>query len=118
MKNTEIAACGLICTDCSIRKVQNDRDSAEKIYNWFITNRWIEDDVTIDDFITDSPYCEGCHGDRENHWSPDCWILQCCIDDRGLDNCSECEDFPCDRLIEWSKDDEGYTMAVERLKKM
>ena len=34
------------------------------------------------------------------HWSPDCWILECCVDKKKLEFCYECEDFPCDKLTE------------------
>ena len=118
MQDIEIAACGLICSDCAIKKVPFDEKSAEQVYKWFLDMKWIEENKTIEEFMADGPYCEGCQGNRENHWSPDCWILECCVNDKGLDNCSECKDFPCDRLIEWAKEDEGYSEALERLRKM
>jgi hypothetical protein len=52
------------------------------------------------------------------HWSADCWILQCCVDKKGLEFCSDCDEFPCEKLVEWSKGCEGYGKALERLKEM
>ena len=63
-------------------------------------------------------YCTGCHGDREVHWSADCWILACCVDERGLANCSECMEFACDRLEEWAGQNDGYRTALARLREM
>jgi hypothetical protein len=63
-------------------------------------------------------YCKGCHGDRSIHWSSDCWILKCCVDDHGLEHCSECDTFPCDRLVEWSGGNDSYTSALQRLRRM
>lgn len=118
MQDIEIAACGLICSNCSIKKVTFDDKSAEEVYRWFLDMKWIGEDKTIKEFIDEAPYCKGCHGEKEKHWSYDCWILECCVNDKDLGNCSECKDFPCDRLIEWAKDDEGYSEALERLRKM
>jgi len=60
----------------------------------------------------------GCHGDRSLHWSPDCWILQCCVDEKGLRYCYECHVFPCERLREWAGQNEGYAQALERSQRM
>jgi putative nucleotidyltransferase with HDIG domain len=62
--------------------------------------------------------CKGCKGDRDRHWSPDCWILTCCVDERGLEFCNQCEVFPCTRLAEWASTSPRYTAALERLKRM
>jgi hypothetical protein len=63
--------------------------------------------------------CDGCRTDRKGrHWSPDCEILQCCVYDRKLEFCSQCPDFPCPALEEWSRVNEYHAQAVENLKKM
>ena len=61
-------------------------------------------------------YCHGCLETRDVHWSPDCWILQCCVDQRDLENCAWCPDFSCERLEQWAKQNQGYTEALERLR--
>ncbi|NIV38597.1 MAG: DUF3795 domain-containing protein [Anaerolineae bacterium] len=61
-------------------------------------------------------YCTGCLGDRDTHWSADCWILTCCVDQRGLSNCSECETFACQRLVDWAEQNERYGAALARLR--
>ncbi|MFN2164839.1 MAG: DUF3795 domain-containing protein, partial [Anaerolineae bacterium] len=59
-----------------------------------------------------------CHGDRAAHWSADCWILRCCVDERGLESCAECVEFPCARLLEWAHGDAQYEQALARLQAM
>ncbi len=105
----EIAACGLVCTGCDMMEAKNDPDLAKNISDWFKDK--LDQDVKPEDI-----HCEGCHGDRERHWSPDCWILSCCINKKGLKTCSECEGFPCDKLVKWSGENERYGDALERLK--
>lgn len=109
--STEIAACGLVCTGCDMMVAPDDPELAKKIAEWF--KKELDEDVKPEDI-----HCSGCHGDREKHWSPDCWILLCCVDEKGLDNCSECEGFACEKLTEWALQNDGYGAALERLKSM
>ncbi len=118
MEDKEIAACGLICSDCSIYKASEDEECAEKVKDWFVEMGWVEKDISLEEFMDRGPYCLGCHGPREKHWSPDCWIKNCCIDSKGLENCSRCEEFPCKGLEEWADEDVEYTAALENLKRL
>ncbi len=104
----EIAACGLLCGSCDIRLASDDQKLAESIAEWFKTE--LNEDVSPKDM-----HCEGCHGPREKHWSQDCWILHCCVDDKGLENCSHCKTFPCVKLVEWATQNDGYGESLERL---
>jgi len=105
-----IAVCGLICNDCDIFKATENPQIAERIQEWF-GKRGKE--VRIEDIC-----CDGCKGDRTKHWSGDCPILKCCVDEKGLEYCYECDDFVCERLDEFARGDERYTEAVNRLKSM
>ncbi|MFZ5924078.1 MAG: DUF3795 domain-containing protein [Bacillota bacterium] len=110
-ENHMIAACGLDCSECDIFKAPADPKIMRRIIEWFEKERGVrlrEEDVR----------CDGCLGDRAKHWSPDCWILKCSVDDRGLQHCSGCEEFPCVKLEEWATDNDGYKKALERLKSM
>ncbi len=103
-------ACGLDCSKCEIYAATKNRVLAEQLANWMqkVNNLYVDPrDVR----------CKGCRGDRECHWSANCWILQCCIDEKGLDFCNECHEFPCERLVEWSKKDKRYMEALSWLKK-
>jgi hypothetical protein len=106
-----IAACGIICNLCDMRHAPNDPELAKEIADWF--KKELNKEVKPEDIK-----CSWCKGDRGEHWSPDCWILQCCVDKKGLEFCYECDEFPCEKLIEWSKENEWYTKALMRLKKM
>ena len=106
-----MAACGIDCAVCDIRLAPGDEAVRQRIVDWFRDARHRE--VKPEDI-----HCSWCKGDRAAHWSADCWILRCCVDERGLEFCSDCEDFPCRRLVEWAGQDEGYGRALERLKEM
>ena len=119
MKKPEmIAACGLDCGACSIRRLPFDESAAAEVLPWYREMGWLKENEGVSEAIKKKMICNGCHGDRKAHWSADCWILQCCVDAKGLQHCSECDAFPCTRLVEWSKTDESYGQAFARLRSM
>jgi hypothetical protein len=110
-----ISACGLDCEPCAIRRFPFDEAAASKVVAWYRKMGWLREDEGVAEAVARKMGCRGCQGDREVHWSADCWILRCCVDEKGLQHCAECSDFPCDRLAERSKTDESYGRAFARL---
>jgi len=113
-----IAACGLNCETCEIRLAPFDSESAEAVLRWFKGQGWLNEDEGMPEVIERKMYCTGCRGSRDTHWSADCWILSCCVDQHGLSNCSQCVEFPCDRLVKWSQEDESHQEALDTLKSL
>ena len=117
-KEEIIAVCGLDCGPCDIRRAPNEPDAAQRIVAWFKEKGWLKENEGIAEVIERGMYCKGCRGDRSVHWSPDCWILKCCVDDKGHMFCYECSEFPCERLSERARENDHYGQALNRLKKM
>lgn len=116
IKGQMIAVCGLDCNVCPLRRASlGDIKAAQDLAAWWKQEGWLEEDEGASDVLERGPHCQHCRGDRSVHWSPDCWILKCCFDDKGLEFCYECELFPCERLSEWAKGNASYTQALERL---
>ncbi|KQC11848.1 MAG: hypothetical protein APR63_12095 [Desulfuromonas sp. SDB] len=106
--NKLIACCGLDCAICDIRQCPENPELAKRIAQWFKEN--------IDEKAEPSWFhCSWCRGDRNNHWSADCWILQCCVDKKHLEYCSQCDEFPCEKLVAWSEENNKYQQAFQRL---
>ena len=105
-------ACGINCGNCDIRLATDNREIAERLAKGF-SEKGIIPDATPEMFR-----CGGCHGDRSMHWSANCWILQCCVDDKSYQYCNQCSDFVCDGLEEWSQENERYAKALNRLREM
>ena len=119
MPENMIAACGLDCSVCPIgRASPGDLDAARSLVGWWRGEGWLKEWQGVEEVLRRCPLCLGCRADRAAHWSPDCWILRCCVDDRGLDHCSECEIFPCDRLSAWGETGRQYGEALGRLHQM
>jgi hypothetical protein len=106
-----IAACGLDCTECDIRRATDNPELAHKIADWFKEHQAIE-------MNPQDVRCLGCKGDRAQHWSADCWILECCVDKNALQFCYQCQGLPCDKLNEWAEEEKRYEEALSRLKEM
>lgn len=117
-KKEIIAVCGLDCGPCDIRRAPNEPKAAERIVAWFRKEGWLKQNEGITEVIERGMYCKGCHGNRSVHWSPDCWILKCCVDDKGHEFCYQCNEFPCERLSERARQSDHYNRALDRLKKM
>jgi len=113
-----LAVCGLDCGSCSIRRLPFDESAAEEAINWYREQGWLTKGEGAGEAMARLMYCKGCRSDRSVHWSPDCWILHCCVEERHLEYCSECEAFPCRRLVDWSKTDKSYEAALKRLRAM
>ncbi len=118
MRNNAIAACGLDCESCEIRLAPKDPAAAKVLIDWFKKEGWLSEGEGMEQVIERKMYCKGCHGDRDIHWSKDCWILKCCVDEHGLKQCSECDDFACSRLVEWATQNESYGAALARLREL
>lgn len=118
LKNEMIGVCGLDCGSCDIRKAPHDPEAAQRIIAWFKKEGWLKENEGINEIIERRMYCKGCRDDRSVHWSPDCWILECCVDDKGHKFCYECNTFPCEQLSEWAKQNDSYGQALHRLKEM
>lgn len=110
-----MAACGLDCGSCSIRTYPFDEAAAREALPWFRTMGWLGETEGAAEAVAKRLVCEGCHGDRTRHWSADCWILECCVDRKGLSHCALCPEFRCACLVAWSASDDAYGKAFSRL---
>ena len=110
-----MAACGIDCGACTIRRMPFEAEAAKEAIGWFRKMGWLKETEGVAEAVARKMVCHGCHGDRDAHWSADCWILRCCVDQKGLRHCHECAEFPCARLVEWSQGSGGYGRALERL---
>ena len=114
-----IAVCGLDCAECGLYKASlGDVDAAQSLVGWWKGEGWLKEDEGVDEVLARGPHCLGCRGDRSKHWAAECWTLTCCVDQKGLTSCHECDDFVCDRLEKRAAENEGDAKALDRLRGM
>jgi hypothetical protein len=105
-----ISVCGLDCTQCKIYQAPNNPKIADRLVKIF-DKMW--DNVKPEDF-----HCSTCKGPLLECWTKECWIRYCCINDRKLEYCYQCQDFPCKGLEKRAKKNKRYLIALNNLKKM
>ena len=113
-----MAVCGLECHRCDLYRAGFDRQAAEHLAGRWRSEGWLAEDKGADEVMARAPHCLGCLGDREKHWSPDCHLLKCCVDAKGLTNCADCDEFACEALTTWAQGSDKYASGLERLEKM
>ena len=111
MADPMLAPCGIDCSTCSIHRAKSEPETMKSILDWFRNERKKE-------LSPDQIQCDGCLGDRTKHWSGDCGILKCAVDEHHHQSCSACDDFPCGRLDKWAQGGAKYTKALGSLKEM
>jgi hypothetical protein len=112
-----MAVCGLDCSTCDIRLVPTDPDAARRVVAWFRKMEWLEKDEGVAEIFARAMYCNGCREDRSLHWSPECPLLICCVDERRLAHCAQCDEFVCALLEAFANDGQAHHReAVEHLK--
>lgn len=45
--------------------------------------------------------CDGCRNETGEVFWGKCELYECC-NEKALEHCGECDDFPCDKLREWA----------------
>jgi len=114
-----MGVCGLDCGTCEIRLVPTDPEAAQRVVAWFHEMAWLEEDEGVTEIIEREMYCKGCREDRSLHWSPECPLLICCVDERHLQYCAQCDEFVCEKLEAFASDGQTHHReAVERLKRI
>ena len=118
MANLKLAACGVDCSICGLYNAGHDLGAAESCVEWFRGQGWIEADgdaLAVQRAVRDkSPYCDGCWGDSE-------WCgcgktdFRICCKSKGISDCGQCRDFPCEPYMEWAGWHENHMKAMENL---
>jgi predicted RNA-binding Zn-ribbon protein involved in translation (DUF1610 family) len=92
MEFTYDAYCGLYCGACTIMLANQNGELESLAKQW---------EMKVDDLK-----CFGCKSGQVAIFCTDCEI-KACAEDKQLDFCFQCDEFPCARMIEF-RDDEKY----------
>ena len=118
MEKLKMAACGVDCSTCGLYNAGHDLKAAESCVAWFRGQGWIEADgdaEAVQKAVQNkAPFCDGCWGDSGFCGCGRINFRTCC-EQKEIDHCGECGDFPCEPYKEWVDWHENHRKAMECL---
>jgi len=94
MSDKDLAGyCGMYCGSCPMYRASHDKDEKAAFELSFKTRCTVE-----------QIKCEGCRTSDRFTLSKGC-VFRKCAKGRGLESCSFCQDFPCESLTVFYKED-------------
>ena len=120
MPVTKMAACGIDCNECALYKVtkENDLKAAKALVPWFRSQGWIGEKEDIEAVMKKVPLCNGCWDITDDcFWSCGCGSIdfRICCEERQINHCGKCDNFPCDHYIKWVDWGEHHKKSMEHL---
>lgn len=107
-----IAACGLTCTECpaNIATKNQDTDALEAL-----ARIWSEQYGAA--LSADDCTCNGCHS-RVGPWMSHCTEcgIRACGTEKGVENCAECAEYACDKLVKFLEFGSEAKATLDRLR--
>ena len=94
--------CGVYCGGCTTYRAYNDRDRA--LVEWEIKMGMPEEEI----------FCKGCRSGLVNKWCSECKCRKC-SEKKKIENCFQCEAFPCRMLVDFSKTRPHRTLGLRNL---
>jgi hypothetical protein len=107
-----IAYCGLHCNECEMFKATQAKDYEQKKQ---IAKRW-SDQGEIK-FKPEDIDCEGCKSDVLSGWCRKICKIRPCAEERKVETCAHCNDYPCGKLKEFLSNEPVATENLEKIRK-
>jgi len=106
---TNIVYCGFDCHECLIYKATLKADTE---YKEFVRSKYSSKDYTL---RLEDINCTGCYKDSEKlfKFCKECEIRICGIA-KDIDNCGECDNYPCEKLEKAFKVDPNNKINLDR----
>ena len=117
----KLAACGIDCNKCGSYLVTTEQDleSAEGLVCWYRNMGWIGKDEGAVAVLEKSPLCYGCwNASDECFFKCSCFKgrnLRVCCQEKQINHCGECAEFPCDDYVLWVGGYEHHQKAMDYL---
>jgi hypothetical protein len=111
MQKEILTRCGYRCDLCLAYKGNFEKDDQRA----FLSDTWHK----IYEFRipAEEIYCEGCISSNEPKLIDNKCPVRPCVIDKGLENCSQCEDYPCDNFNKRKVVYENFVKDIEVSKK-
>ena len=107
------AACGLDCNKCNLCKAEQ-RAAAEALVPLLRARGIIGPEDEAEAVQEKAPLCRGCWQKGGAHWCGECRLRDCC-EEKGIESCGLCADFPCAHYLAWIGGQPHHQRALEYL---
>ena len=111
MARSPIGCCGLHCGMCDIYIASTTSDDKRKAKLAVKLSKQLGKKLT-----PDNVHCWGCWANNRNCWGKRCFFRKC-SDEKGLDFCYKCADYPCNELQEFYVENPGARDNLSRISK-
>lgn len=101
-KTTLLGICGVYCGACTTYRAYKDKDQG--LVEWELKTGMPRDEI----------YCKGCTSKLVNEWCSNCEFRECATG-REVTYCFECKEFPCKKLVHFSKTRPHRTLGLKNL---
>lgn len=97
-----LGICGVYCGACSTFRAYNDVDKA--LVEWEVKMGMPRDEIM----------CKGCYSGVVSEWCLKCDFRRC-SEAKGIYYCFDCADFPCKKLVDFSRSRPHRTLGLGNL---
>jgi hypothetical protein len=104
-KTPLLGICGVYCGACPTYRAYNDKD--QTLFDWVLKEGMPRAEIL----------CEGCLSNLVNEWCANCYFRKC-VKEKEVTYCFECKDFPCEKLVDFSKTRPHRALGVGNLKQL
>ncbi len=120
-----VTACGLYCGNCAIYNgtIGDTADQLKRLLESHGLGKetmahipgtdWYEGFDRGLTWCRESVHCGGCRS--EARFNPMCELQKCVVQEKGLDFCFQCDQFPCDILAKFEQE---FFPCIETLRKI
>jgi len=95
MAKSPFGFCGLYCARCEIYIASTSSDLKQKAV---LAEQLSE--IQGKNIAPDDIHCWGCWANNRNCWGKRCHFRKC-ASDKGIDFCYQCQEFPCEKLVDF-----------------
>jgi hypothetical protein len=114
-----LAYCGLLCNGCPIFLATKEEDTALKARMKSEIAKMSKELYGLDQKPEDITDCDGCRS-AESKLYPGCLKCQIriCAREKDLENCGNCQEYPCNKLDEVFKYDPAAKMRLDFIQRV
>ncbi len=106
-----IAYCGLDCARCDAFTAAQSGDHERKQK---IAERWSKELKA--EFTPEDIDCNGCKSDRVSGWCTRICAIRPCAQQRKVESCAHCQDYPCSKLKEFLSHEPDATNTLQGIR--